>query len=495
MTRMFFICYLTIVSFRSALATEACASDACRPQLEDDAESSATVSLLQHSVAMKSELQAESDRTKARCSDTPNNQREFLVPPDGTAWRGSTQGWAKEGQMLSLGYDDNADDDPSTFEAKYGKPLHVYRVFRGKGNAKLGDDEARVLPWVKAGGIVFYSIYSHEYADFVSGKLDWAIQAWAKRFKMVAPAKMFISVRYEPELYAIEDQGTGTFGTVKKMKQKKFYFTPAQYRELWQYVWHKFEDAGVTNAVWAIDYSVDGATQKPMLPLAAALWPGDKYVDWLLWNYFTFAKQKDHYDDSGSKFGYWIDHAYKSFEEYSGVPLEWDGVNYTANWKAAKAWGLGAWGANSVKPWMEDSEEARVRLLADAETAFNSGKYPRLKLSCHFDTYADVSSEIGNATWRRSGTFTDTAAVEDGGPSNKPLFDAYVSLVDSPAFNANDVALCSTTTKTTTTTTMPATTMPATTGPCASWCEKQKIGPEKWCNWKKCKGCPVCLTK
>merc|ERR1712151_594072 len=90
-----------------------------------------------------------------------------------------------------------------------------------------------------------------------------------------------------------------------------------------------------------------------------------------------------------------------TFEAYSDVPLEWEGQTYTANFKS-KSWGIGAGGANMVKPWTHLNEAERVRFVADAEVPTNSGKYPLLKLMCYFDTYSDASSEIGNATWRRT---------------------------------------------------------------------------------------------
>ena len=60
---------------------------------------------------------------------------------------------------------------------------------------------------------------------------------------------------------------------------------------MWHYVRAKFDAANVTNAVWAMDYSVS-ATQPEYHPLIASLWPGDGYVDWLLFNVFKFSKQK-----------------------------------------------------------------------------------------------------------------------------------------------------------------------------------------------------------
>jgi hypothetical protein len=447
------------------------------------------VSFLQYSAEVdqqakgKALVSAEED-----CTKQPNNQRDFLLPPEGSGWRGSTQGWAMDGQMSGLGYDDNADADPDTFAIKYGKPLHVYRLFKGKGNPGFPDENA-FASWIERGGIVYYSIYDKDYAEIVSGSRDWAIRAWANKFKEVAPAKMFITMRYEPELYAVKSKDSGEFGHVKN-HNGKYHFTPAQYREIWQYVWKFFKKEGVTNAVWAMDYSVDGGTIQEFLPLVAALWPGDEYVDWLFWNLFLFKRQRNHYDSSGSQFAYWLNHSYATFEAYSGVPLEWEGETYVANFKSAKGWGIGAWGGNHVKGWTHKDEAERVRFVADAKGPLNSGLYPRLKLMCYFDTIdpnSNEGSDIGNATWRQGGAFSATPMVKDGGPSNEDMFNAYRSMVDSDYFNVNDVPPPGPTTTTTTSTTTTTTT---TTGKCQKWCYNK--GPPTVCSWDACKGCDGC---
>ena len=85
----------------------------------------------------------------------------------------------------------------------------------------------------------------------------------------------------------------------------------------------------------------------------------------------------------------------------------WDGEYHAANYKDTLAWGLGAWGPNSVKDWQLLSEKERVDFIDPATESLNSGRYPRVQMSVVFDTYSDVSSEVGHATWRRTDEFSD----------------------------------------------------------------------------------------
>ena len=360
-----------------------------------------------------------------RCDQLPN-QREGLLPVGG-GWRGSTYGWHY------------STPDPETYRAplygynaKYGSDLQVLRLFKGPGNAGLTDDE---LAWVRHGGIIFYSIYgSDKYSDLLNGDKDWAVDGYINTFKSIAPAKMFITLRYEPELYAVNESATGEAGTVENTNDK-YYGTPAEYRAWWSRVWNQFRDAGVTNAVWAIDYSTRAGVEPEYHPLLAALWPEEGQVDWLLFNMFTFKKQQ------GYTFDELLNATYAQFEALSGVPQQWEGELYTANYKDTLAWGIGAWGPNAVKDWQLLSEQERVDFIESANEALNSGQYPRVQMSVVFDTFGDVSSEIGNATWRRGGEFSDSPPASE--ESNLPMFEAFVDFLASDYFTQNDPVICS----------------------------------------------------
>lgn len=282
----------------------------------------------------------------------PWNTYELLEPPAGTAWRGS---------CLGTHYGDG--DRIANWTETWGVPLHIYRGFYGSN--WWFDLEDWQLDFVNKGGILFYSIADSDWITFADPDAsDTLIQRFISVFQTIAPAKAWISFRYEPELYVDYDTG----------------MTPAVYRAAWQNIHQKFEEAGVENAVWAIDYSTKWTTDRSMHPLLAAMWPGDEYVDWLLWNSFLF-------DAVDLSFTEYTRAAYELFEELSGEPQLYEGEYYTANYNS-KLWGFGAWGA-STSNWKFFTEAERATWLEGAAEFFNSDEFPRIRAEVYFDTADD----------------------------------------------------------------------------------------------------------
>ena len=119
---------------------------------------------------------------------------------------------------------------------------------------------------------------------------------------------------------------------------------------------------------------------------------------------------------------------YELFTNNSGVPQLFNGTNYTVNY-TSYPWGLGAWGAGTASAYRMIDEEARTAFISGANESLNSGRYPQLKLSIYFDSIDDMTGQnclIGNRTWRPGGDATTTPTVAEGGPSNEPLYQAYV---------------------------------------------------------------------
>mmetsp|Transcript_3200 Transcript_3200/g.7679 ORF Transcript_3200/g.7679 Transcript_3200/m.7679 type:complete len:321 (+) Transcript_3200:72-1034(+) len=311
----------------------------------------------------------------------PWNQNEKLEPPNG-GWRGA---------VVDRSRFDSVDDWQST----YGFPLHIKRVFKGNNWQHLTDDE---LAFAQSGGILFYTIpisHPQTFADYIGTEGEWRIQQFADVIKPLAPAKVLVTIRYEPELW------------VDESKPDKYLGTPAEYRQLWQSLQDGFASAGVTNAVWAMDYSSEAAkTDKH--PLLAALWPGDGKIDWLFWNLFEFGSDKKR------TFTDMFETAYDAFEANSGVAQQYGNETNTADYTTAKFWGLGAWGAD-VK---SGTEEERAAFIQESAEALGSGKYTRFKAQVYFDTY-DANSNTGSI-------------IRDG------QLDAYAELNGQDFFTVND---------------------------------------------------------
>merc|ERR1712151_800900 len=135
------------------------------------------------------------------------------------------------------------------------------------------------------------------------------------------------------------------------------------------------------------DYSTRSTDEK-FHPELAALWPGN--IDWLLFNMFQFGS------DAKRSWMEMFETAYFNFENRSGVPQTYEGQTYTADYKSAPYWGLGAWGADVES----GSDEQRSEYIKQCAGGFNSSRYDRLKAQVYFDVYdknSDTGSIIGDA--------------------------------------------------------------------------------------------------
>ena len=145
---------------------------------------------------------------------------------------------------------------------------------------------------------------------------------------------------------------------------------------MWESFQSGFKAEGVDNVVWVMDYSTHAA-HLDYHPLLAALWPANVKIDWLLFNMFQYGADKKRS---------WLDMfetAYNAFETLSGVPQLYNGTNYTADYKSASSWGLGAWGADLGS----GTELQRAQFISDCAKGLNTSHYPRLKAQVYFDTY------------------------------------------------------------------------------------------------------------
>jgi len=367
--------------------------------------------------------------------------------------------------------------------------MHVLRIFRNNGADTIKDE---YQAWAReTGGILFYSIDENDWSEITSGTKDWSLNGYVKAFKAMEPMKMFVGIKYEPELYTQGNPNDANGGT------SSVYGTAEEYVAMWRYAHDYFAAQGVTNAVWAMDYSAMAAHEE-WHALLAALWPGDQYVDWLFWNIFTYNDQR------GWSFDKFLSEGYSRFLGKSGVPQEFGGKTYTVNY-AQFPWGLGAWGVGTASDYRMIDEADRTAFIAGADEALNSGRYPKLQLSVYFDSQDDNSGQnclIGNRTWRMGGDATYTPTVAEGGPSNEPLFEAYLDFVASDFFAQNDAIVCSPP-PSSPLPPAPPPQPPAPPGspplppskPCASWCVPDSsdhvLCKQAWAS--DCHGCAACL--
>ncbi|HLI70840.1 MAG TPA: hypothetical protein VKV19_13865 [Ktedonobacteraceae bacterium] len=139
--------------------------------------------------------------------------------------------------------------------------------------------------------------------------------------------------------------------------------TPDQYKAMWSNVQKIFQQVGVTNVVWAMDYM----SYPPFYCLIPYLWPGNQLVNWVL--YDTYGHNKEFTDTAGA--------FYNVLLKDSSASVNLD----------SKPWGLGEF--NDCNPKVPQNA---ITYFNQAEAAFKANTYPRLKM---YLVYADTGNNSG----------------------------------------------------------------------------------------------------
>ena len=270
-----------------------------------------------------------------------NNLLPKLVPPAGTAWRGSELG--------AVG------GSAAAYNAKYKIPLHVWRTFDENVTVEQAD-------WVQQGGILWFNfLVAHgklgSWRTIADGAHDDSLARYAIAVGSLAPAGVFVCPWHEPDHQVDPLNGMST----------------DDFRDMYRHVQAVFAAHNASNAVWAMDYSSQTAyhTTANVVPL----WPGDDAIDWLFFNVFEKAKQLS---NDGEDYANLTSRIYETLEATSrgvaGAPGCKRGCNFTS-----KPWGLGAFGSHADVP-----AAGRVKFVRDAQTHLKT--FPRLSAYLYYDS-------------------------------------------------------------------------------------------------------------
>jgi hypothetical protein len=173
-----------------------------------------------------------------------------------------------------------------------------------------------------------------------------------------------VPVGYEPDLYVHE-------GT------KKFRGTVEQYKAMYRHFIEVFEQEGVDNVVWVMDYSYE---IRHDLDAAVNLWPGPE-VSWLFFNVFQFTNDGPGWEGTGDcPAG--LSHIYHGLQDRIPQVPEWENI----------PWGLGAWGSND-KVWKKTviPQEDREHCILGVQEQLESEEFNRLRAQIYFNS---LSSRI-----------------------------------------------------------------------------------------------------
>lgn len=242
----------------------------------------------------------------------------------------------------------------SYHENQIGRKLDVLRIYHTPGSwTQLTSSE---LSFINAGRRLLESVKPDTYwsncvgvANGGSATVDAQMTTLAKSVAAIKPAKIMLIVWHEPE--------NDVIGSVPSAKAG----TTTQYVEMWHNVRSIFDANGATNVIWCWDTE----NYAPLRYLLAPLWPGNNYVDWVMW---------DEYQDSSSN----------TYTNVIEDGYTWMAANSTVtNNYLSKPWGLAEWGVgiNSYTPTVADQTNG-INGFSTALNLFNL--FPKLKLIEYF---------------------------------------------------------------------------------------------------------------
>ncbi|WP_018348681.1 glycosyl hydrolase [Longispora albida] len=181
----------------------------------------------------------------------------------------------------------------------------------------------------------------------VNARIDQA----AENIKKLGTKKIFLTLHHEPE-------NDVTYQAGCKTKAGASGGTPAEYRQMWANVRKRFDAKGVSNVVWVMDY-MNYPTWDCLVP---HLYPGDQYVDWIMFNAYG-ASWNPSFEAN-------VDRFQKILEKHT-TP---------ARKLTSKPWGIVEWGITH-----STAAEARS-YYQQAYTAMENNRFPKLKAYMIFDS-------------------------------------------------------------------------------------------------------------
>lgn len=199
----------------------------------------------------------------------------------------------------------------------------------------------------------WWPVKSWSQADGHDPRINREIARAAASIKSIAPRKVFLTIGWEPERDVSSDPGSGC-----RLSGIGTGGTPAQYIAMWRNVERIFRAHHVNNVVWAMDYGASHGRYDCLVPL---LWPGNKLVDWVLYDAYS-RTPRDTWAKTVGPF-------YSLLQRDSSPRVDFD----------AKPWGLGEFSTCTSDPTL-----ARDFYL-QAKESVQDRAYPRLHMYIAYD--------------------------------------------------------------------------------------------------------------
>lgn len=275
-------------------------------------------------------------------------------------------------------------------EDRIGRPLDIIHTFAPVGHVPLKSKDERKLA-TRADTYLFQNWKpAKRWKDATGGdaKIDKRIDAAAENIKSIAPKKLFLTIHHEPENDVSRDAECDTKGEAKAGSAK-------EYRAMWHNVRERFDAKGVDNVVWVMDY-MNYSRWDCLVP---KVYPGDDYVDWVMFN----AYGRDGKDDFATNTGRF----YELLTEMSSPEMD----------VLSKPWGIVEWG-------IKDSSQKQARAYYDqAAKTLDKNQFPKLSAYMIFDspgTHEDGGLRVG---------------YDDKGRADPKEQEHYTAFANNPVFD------------------------------------------------------------
>ena len=196
------------------------------------------------------------------------------------------------------------------------------------------------------------------WAQVAAGKSDSYINKEAAYLKTHLHKKFFLTIHHEPENEVVAKKGSG--------------YTATDYRRMYRHVVDRIRAAGVTNAVFVMNYM--GAQNQMTKSWFTSLWPGADYVDWVAYDPYVTPEL------NGQRGGFpWLVNAHWG-SEFKGA-YNWFAKHYPKKPMMFAEWGVAEKpGSQTYKPSLFKSVPKLV------------GNYPKIKAMVYFDVPRESAS-------------------------------------------------------------------------------------------------------
>jgi fibronectin type 3 domain-containing protein len=242
-------------------------------------------------------------------------------------------------------------------EARIGRQVDIVHAYTGPGAVLSADMVTLAKRPATIALINWKPSYTWANADGRNATVNTQIDTMARSIKALDATKIMLTVYHEPE----REISSGGAPSCPTMSLKGSSGSTADYVNMWHNVRHRFDALGVDNVVWVMNYT----GYVTWHCLTKDLWPGNDYVDWLMWD--PYPKDTTWTATVGSFYNY-----------------------LTANSDAehdflSKPWGLGEFG------YLGTNQTRGYAMYDEARRNVQNGVHPKLKAYVVWDNYTSSS--------------------------------------------------------------------------------------------------------